>query len=235
MRLKFSRRRMLVRSGQTIAVGAVVFPFLSLGKNSPSSDGKWGAVVGNEIGAKVGQSVLADGGNAVDAAVAAALASGVASPNYCGAGGYGGHLIVARSGGKKVECIDFNTAAPGAARADMYPRNEKGEVVGASNRYGWLASGVPGTLAGLQLALKWYGTRSFAEVVQPCIKLARQGVPMSESCAAAIRNFAPRLRSDPGSAKIYLTNGDSPKAGDLLRNPEIAELYSTLGPAQFRG
>ena len=89
-----------------------------------------------------------------------------------GVGGYGGHMIVAPAGGKSVHCIDFNTAAPAAARADMYPFNEKGEVIGAVNRFGWLASGVPGTLAGLQMALERHGTRGFGEVVQPAIRLA---------------------------------------------------------------
>jgi gamma-glutamyltranspeptidase / glutathione hydrolase len=231
MRNKYSRRRMLVRTGQTIAVGAIVFPFLSFGRADSNPAGKFGAVVGNpagSIGPKIGERILADGGNAVDAAVAAALAACVGSPHLCGVGGYGGHMMLAMAGGKHITCLDFNTVAAAAARPDMYPFDENGEVKGDANRYGWLASGVPGTLAGLQLALDKHGTRSFRELVQPAVELARNGTAMDGVCANTIHNSAARLRADPGSAKLYLTNGDSPKAGDLLRNPDLAEMLSTL-------
>ena len=102
--------------------------------------------------------VLADGGNAVDAVVAASLAAGVVAVSRCGIGGYGGHMTIGLPSGK-VTCIDFNSEAPAAARADMFPLDKKGTVKGGVNKHGWLAAGVPATLAGLQLALDKYGTR----------------------------------------------------------------------------
>src|SRR5579859_2672838 len=104
-----------------------------------------GCVAGHAEGAQAGMRILAGGGNAVDAAVAAALVAGVVSPQMCGPGGYGGHLIIARPDGRVV-AIDFNSAAPRSARPDMFPLDDAGEVRGQVNKYGWLASGVPGTL-----------------------------------------------------------------------------------------
>ncbi len=218
---------MLVRSGQALAVGAVGFPFCSFGADAPTV-GKFGAVVGDAFGKTAGEQILAAGGNAIDAAVAGALAACVASPHHCGVGGYGGHMMVSLAGGKNITCIDFNTAAAAAARPDMYPFDEKGEVKGAANRYGWLASGVPGTLAGLQMALDKFGARSFREVVQPAIQLARDGSPLDSICANAIKNSAARLAKDPGSAKLYLARGNSPQPGDVLQNPDLARLLSLL-------
>src|SRR5437588_331759 len=81
-------------------------------------------------------------------------------------GGYGGHMTLAVNGGRKVTSIDFNSTAPKAARDDMFPLDGQGQVKGAVNLYGWLAAGVPGTLAGLQLALDRYGSRPFAVAVK---------------------------------------------------------------------
>ena len=105
-----------------------------------------GLVTGQPQGAEAGHAVLADGGNAVDAVVAAALVAGVVAVPMTGIGGYGGHLVVARPGGK-VTAIDFNSTAPAAATPDMFPADEKGAVKGNVNTHGWLAAGVPGALA----------------------------------------------------------------------------------------
>jgi len=89
--------------------------------------------------------VLEPGGNAVDAAVAAALAAAVAAIPACSIGGYGGHMVIAIGG--KVTAIDFDTAAPRAARPDMFSLDANGAVRGDRNSRGWLSAGVPGTLA----------------------------------------------------------------------------------------
>src|SRR3954469_12510879 len=134
-----------------------------------------GLVAGNARAAEVGNQVLKDGGNAIDAAVAAALTAGVSVVHGCGIGGYGGHMVIALKGGKKITAIDFNTTAPAKATAGMFPVDAQGAVKDRTNEFGWLAAGVPGTLAGLQLALDRYGTRKFRDVVAPAIRLAREG------------------------------------------------------------
>ncbi len=137
-------------------------------------------------------------------------------------------MVIALAGGKKVTVIDFNTAAPAAARADMFPLDEKGSVKGRINFFGWLAVGVPGIPAGLQLALDRYGTRSLRELVQPAIELAQKGFIINKVFAATIRGCAARFAKDPGSAKLYLKNGQPLKEGDVLRNPDLAKLLSHL-------
>src|SRR5262249_34841571 len=141
-----------------------------------------GCVVGQPVAAKVGMDVLAAGGNAVDAAVAAALTAGVVAVQHCGIGGYGGHIGIAAPRAEAT-AIDFNTAAPLAASEDMFPLDEKGTVKGRINTYGWRAAGVPGTLAGLQLALDRYGTRPFSKLVQPAIGFARDGFEVGRPLA----------------------------------------------------
>src|SRR5438067_8028762 len=163
------RRQMLQRTGGIVAGFA-------FGSSARAAEGK-GAVVGHAEGAKAGNEVLAAGGNATDAAVAAALVAGVVGVHNCGIGGYGGHLVIALPGGKKVTAIDFNTAAPAAARPDMFPLDENGRVKGGVNAHGWLAAAVPGTTAGLQLALHRYGTRPLGQLVRPAIRFAREGFP----------------------------------------------------------
>jgi gamma-glutamyltranspeptidase/glutathione hydrolase len=188
-----------------------------------------GAVAGHPAGAQAGMEMLAAGGNAVDAAVTAALVACVVELPGCGIGGYGGHLVIAPAGrGREPIAIDFNSAAPAAARADMFPLDADGLVRGRVNEQGWLAAGVPGTLAGLQLALDRHGSRSFRQVVQPAIRLARDGFPISPSLASAIRNARPAIERDPGSARLLLSNGTLPRPGRPFRNPELANLLETL-------
>src|SRR4051812_46391218 len=86
-----------------------------------------GIVTGHPEGAQAGMRMLAAGGNAVDAALTAALVAGVVWPQMCGPGGYGGHLVIARAGGQVV-AIDFNSAAPRAARPDMFALDDAGQV-----------------------------------------------------------------------------------------------------------
>src|SRR6476646_5565350 len=164
----YSRREMLRLTGQALAAAAAVPPAIpEFRESNPTLAAKAGAIVDEKHGAEVGRRVLEDGGNAIDAMVAACLVTCIATPSRCGIGGYGGHMTIALAGGKTITSIDYNSAAPAAARPDMYPLDEKGEVVGKVNLHGWLAAGVPGTMAGLQFALDRFGTRSFAELVQP--------------------------------------------------------------------
>jgi gamma-glutamyltranspeptidase/glutathione hydrolase len=192
-------------------------------------DARRGCVVGHPEGVRAGMDVLAAGGNAVDAAVAAALVACVVAVPGCGVGGYGGHMMIAPAGttGRAV-AIDFNSAAPQAARADMFPLDADGQVRGQANATGWLAAGVPGTLAGLQLALDRHGTRSFRQLVQPAIRLARDGFPVSNQLATAIRGARDSLARDPGSLRLLLPNGMPPRPGRLFCNPDLAALLESL-------
>jgi gamma-glutamyltranspeptidase/glutathione hydrolase len=198
--------------------------------NEPPRPAGW--VEGHPVAAEVGRKVLADGGNAVDAVVAAALTVSVVAPQQCGPGGYGGHATFALDGGRTVTAIDFNSAAPAAATDDMFAPGADGKVKGAVNEYGWLAIGVPGVLAGLQLALDRFGTKPFADLVAPAIVFARDGFKVEAALANAIRSAAPRLAKDPASAKLLLPDGEPPRAGTTLRNPDLAALLESLQKAK---
>ena len=219
---------MLSRSARAALVAAIGFPALSFSQKTSAQRWGKGAVAGENTATAIGENVLANGGNAVDAAVGAALVACIAAPARSGIGGYGGHMVIALANGGKVTAIDFNTMAPAAARSDMFPLDEKGAVKGRANFYGWLAVGVPGILAGLQLALDRHGTRSFRELVQPSIALAKKGFVINKVFANTIRSGVPRFSKDQGSTRLYLTNGQPLKEGNLLRNPDLAKMLETL-------
>ncbi|HVT29187.1 MAG TPA: gamma-glutamyltransferase, partial [Lacipirellulaceae bacterium] len=111
----YDRRSFLAITGSAVAG-------LAAGSTARATATKKGCglVVGHREGAEVGIEIFAQGGNAVDAIVAAALVAGVIAVPKCGVGGYGGHLTVGMPNGK-LGCIDFNSVAPAAARADMFP------------------------------------------------------------------------------------------------------------------
>ncbi len=164
-----------------------------------------GLASGQTEGATAAEEMMAAGGNAVDAAVTAALVAGVVAVGGCGPGGYGGHMMIATPDGRRVRAIDFNTAAPQSATPNMFPLGPNGRVKGGVNSTGWLAAGVPGTLAGLQLALDRFGTRTFRQVVQPALGLARDGITVSPSFALAVRNAQRRLDARSGSRSFTVT------------------------------
>lgn len=211
-----TRRRFLA------SAAALVFP----GSGRADEPAK-GLVTGQTEGAAAGNAVLAAGGNAVDAVVSAALVAGVVAVPSTGIGGYGGHLTLARPDGK-VFALDFNGTAPTAARPDMFAADEAGAVKGRVNAHGWLASGVPGVMAGLQSALDRWGTRSFAEVVKPAVRFAREGFPVSRGLAGAIKAARDRFARDSGSANLFLNNGEPLAAGDTFRNPDLAAMLEAL-------
>ncbi len=215
-----------------LAGGAVVGSGLGIGGLHASAEGEPGAdhkgcIVGQPEGARAGEEVLAAGGNAVDAVVAAALVAGVVAVQQCGIGGYGGHMVIALAGGK-VTAIDFNSAAPRAARPDMFAATDRGGVKEHINEVGWLAAGVPGTLAGMQLALDRYGTQSFRRLVQPALRYARDGFKVSTQLANAIKGLKQQLARDPGSARLLLDRGEPLRVGSTYRNPDLAAMLQTL-------
>jgi gamma-glutamyltranspeptidase / glutathione hydrolase len=214
-------RRDALKLAAGVCLGGGLAP---LGAAEPATGG---VVEGLPEASKAGAAILVAGGNAVDAAVAAALVAGVVAPHLCGPGGYGGHMVVGSPDGQ-VTGIDFNSTAPAAATPDMFPMGENGRVKGEINFYGWKAAGVPGTLAGLDVALTRIGTRKLADVAEPAIRAARDGFPVSTYLANSVRGNRARLARDPELAKLLLPGGEPPKAGDVLKNPDLAAMFEAL-------
>src|SRR5882672_9003924 len=147
----FPHRRTFLTQSVGMAPGSAI-----AGTFGPEDAAPRGLVTGQPEAAEVGNAVLAAGGNSIDAIVAAALVAGVVALPATGIGGYGGHLVVAGPN-RKPTAIDFNSTAPAAAKADMFKADDQGKVAGGANSHGWLATGVPGVLAGLQMALDKFG------------------------------------------------------------------------------
>jgi gamma-glutamyltranspeptidase/glutathione hydrolase len=221
----WTRREMLKLTGGLVAVNAVTTrPPLAEAQETVTR----GLVSGGPRAAAVGQQVLNEGGNAIDAAVAAALAAAVGAPAACGIGGYGGHMVIALAGGKKITAIDFNSTAPAAAKAEMFPADANGAVRDRINEFGWIAPGVPGTLAGLHLALEKYGTKPFRDVVGPAIQIAREGIPVGEPLNRAITAVLGPIRRDPASAKLLLKDSEPLPVGTIYRNRDLATMLEQL-------
>jgi gamma-glutamyltranspeptidase/glutathione hydrolase len=165
--------------------------------------------------ARVGRNALESGGNAVDAAAATVFALNVARPQSCGIGGGGFMLYRSRTG--KVSALDFRETAGAAATPTMFagPGLHKTFT-------GHLTVGVPGVVAGMEAALKRYGTRSLAESITPAERLARQGFRVPLSLQGAAEDNAKRLVTFPNTAAVWLPGGQPIKAGTILRQPELA-------------
>src|SRR5260221_8662103 len=131
-----------------------------------------------ELGSRAGVEILQKGGNAVDAAVATAFALAVVEPAAGNIGG-GGFMLIRLAGGKTT-FFDYREMAPGKATRDMYIKPD-GKLDEKSSTIGYRSVAVPGTVAGLALALKTQCTMKLADVIRTAIRLADQGFPLSET------------------------------------------------------
>ncbi len=222
-------RRQVLQLASVTASGSMLGPLHAQEGRADVSVSEHGAIAAARAPTpvRIGQDILARGGNAVDAAVAAALTAAVVEPASCGMGGYGTHITIATADGK-VTCIDANSMAPQAAGADMFEPDETGQVPGKVNYYGWLAAGIPGTLAGLQMALDRYGKKKFGDVAEAAIGFARDGFVVNERVASSFRGASGHFRRDPASKHIYF-DGDEPiRQGETYRNPDLADMLEKL-------
>ena len=176
-------------------------------------------VTDEELGSQAGVETLKRGGNAVDAAVAVAFALAVVEPAAGNIGG-GGFMLIRLADGKAT-FLDYREVAPGKATRDMYIGKD-GKLDEEASVIGYRSVAVPGTVAGLELALKTYGTLKLADVMAPAIRLAEEGFRVSEKLAAELDEESPGLQTFPMSQRIFLNGGRLFKAGDTLKQPELA-------------
>ncbi len=181
------------------------------------------------LASQAGIEILKAGGNAVDAAVAAAFAIGVVEPNSNGIGGEG-MMVIYLVKGRKAIAVDYRSAAPASAApaSAAYP-----EKVPSS---GHAATAIPGTVAGLSLALDKYGSMPLARVLEPAIKLASDGFAISSTLATIIIDNFEAISQEESLAKIFCPDGLPLEAGDSLKNPDLAEslrMIAVGGPDVF--
>jgi len=178
--------------------------------------------------ARAGAEVLARGGNAVDAAVATALALGVVSSGGSGLGG-GGFLVLSTVKDHRVRVLDFRETAPAAASRDMFLVD--GKFVPERSKWGGLAVAIPGEPAGLAEVEAKFGKLGLEAAAAPAIKLARDGFPASEHLTTAAARILGRLgaNADEPLRAMLAPGGKSLAPGDRLKRPELARTLELFG------
>ena len=196
-----------------------------------------GMVVAQEkIAARIGADVLRRGGNAVDAAVATGFAMAVTYPRAGNIGG-GGFMVIHSADHQEDVAIDYRETAPGATTPQIF-LGPDGKPDIAKSRDSALGIGVPGTVAGLTLALAKYGSGKFtlAKLLQPAIDLARQGLVLTDDMADTLPGIHRRLARWPASAKIFSrADGTSLREGDTLVQTDLAATLSAIAEQGPRG
>ncbi len=236
MSLPLSRRSLIASLLATTAL-----PRAALGQAEPAQQpiiSDWprrqpvfaagGMVASQEaLATRVGVEVLEQGGNAVDAAVAVGFALAVTLPRAGNIGG-GGFMIVHRADRNATVAVDFRETAPASMNKDVY-LNEKGEADLKRSQDSGLGVGVPGTVAGLALALEKHGSGRFtlAQLISPAIQLAADGFLVGDDLAFSLKQAESRLKRFPSTAAIFMT----PDGGALPRgaNLQQVDLALTLG------
>ena len=199
------------------SAAAAQSPAQATNRDTTTVASKRGLVVSvSGIASDIGASILAKGGNAVDAAVATGFALAVTHPSAGNLGG-GGFMIVRTADGNATT-FDYRERAPGAATPTMYLKPD-GTIDRSLTRAGWLAPGVPGTVRGLAVAHKRFGKLSWADVVRPAARLASAGFPLSRALAADLNRTVTRhMAPFPSSVAAYgKPGGGEWKEGDTLR------------------
>ena len=184
--------------------------------------GKNGMVASEQgLATQVGLDILKQGGNAIDAAVAVGFALAVVLPNAGNIGG-GGFMVLHDDKTGKDVAIDFREIAPAKASRDMYLDNQ-GNVIDGKSLFTHDASGVPGTVAGMEHALKKWGTMPLSKVLEPAIKLADKGFIVSDVLAQTLKEEKSTLGKWSASKAIFFKNGEPLKSGDLLVQKDLAK------------
>jgi gamma-glutamyltranspeptidase/glutathione hydrolase len=200
-------------------------------------DAKHGMVVAQEKrAAAIGAEILARGGNAVDAAVATGFAMAVTYPRAGNLGG-GGFMVIHLADRDRNVAIDYRETAPGATTRDIF-LGADGKPEPAKSRDSALGIGVPGTVAGLTLALGQYGSGKFtlADLLKPAITLARDGFKIGDDTAATLPQWHRRLARWPSSVKIFSRpDGGSLREGDLLVQTDLAGTLTAIAERGPRG
>jgi len=191
------------------------------------------AVSAHPLASDAGLRVLQQGGNAVDAAVATALAISVVEPFSAGIGG-GGFLLLRRAETGTVQALDFRERAPKRATRDMY-LDKQGKVRQRASLDGHLAAGIPGTVAGLYTVHREYGKLPWATVVAPAIALAENGFPVSSRFTKAVERRQDVIKKNPAARAVFTRSGVLYKPGELLVQRDLARTLRNIAvdPASF--
>ncbi len=226
MSLKLSR-------SVSVLLGALLLAGMPAYALSPVA-ARQGMVASSEpLASQAGVEILQAGGNAVDAAVAVGFVLAVTYPQAGNLGGGGFMLVRLADGHARV--VDYREWAPAVASRTMYQDSE-GNPIPALSTVGAHAAGIPGTVMGLALAEKTYGKLGLQRVLEPALRLAKEGFPVSYSLAQALRSERGLLEKFDGSRRIFLNNGHLYEPGATFTQPELARTLAEIaahGPQGF--
>jgi gamma-glutamyltranspeptidase/glutathione hydrolase len=200
---------------------------LAQSQKQPTAVGTGGAAASVDIdGTSAAIQALKDGGNAVDAAVAAASVLGVTEPYSCGIGG-GGFMVIRTASGK-VTTIDGREESPARMQPDSFWEN--GAPLAFNDaRFSGISAGIPGTPATWDLALRRYGTWSLARALEPGIRVATDGFKVDRTFVSQTEPNVDWFNDIPSTAAIYLDPDGTPRdEGSTLRNPDLARTYRRM-------
>lgn len=186
----------------------------------------------NDVASQVGFKVIQSGGNAVDAAVATAMALAVTHPTAGNIGG-GGFLLYRPATGEPLS-YDFREVGPARSSPEMWMKDGKYDFDTHHNSH--LSVGVPGTVAGLYLAWKEQGSKPWKDLVQPAVALARDGFEVTHGLARSLAGQLDEFKKYPASLAQFSKNGKPYEAGDILKQPDLAKTLQRIadqGPAGF--
>ena len=189
-------------------------------------------VTAQHLATQVGVDVLKKGGNAVDAAVAVGYALAVVYPAAGNLGG-GGFMTITLADGRKT-FVDFREKAPLAASANMY-LDANGNVIPGLSEMGHLAVAVPGTVAGMELALNKYGKLKRAELIAPAIRLAKEGYVLRQGDVEMLEAGTEGFKKDAPTAAIFLNKGQPYKAGEKLVQKDLAATLTAVSQQGSKG
>ncbi|ALK95836.1 gamma-glutamyltransferase [Massilia sp. WF1] len=215
-----------------LILSIVLAPPLALAK-TPVATGTGGAVA--TISEKASASAIAilnKGGNAIDAAVAAAATLGVTDPFSCGIGG-GGFMVIYLAKDKRVITIDHRETAPASFSPSVFQENGKPIDFDTAVASG-ASVGVPGTVRGWHEALQRYGTMSFKQVLAPAIEVATKGFPVSETFHNLTAENEGKFQLFASTSQLYLKNGKAVPTGTILKNPDMAKAYREIAARGYK-
>lgn len=219
-------RRVIPVTILALALHATSLHDLRGGARSPEKAKQGMVVSSHRLASEVGVEILKRGGNAVDAAVATGLALAVVHPVAGNIGG-GGFMIAFMADGQ-VTAFDFRETAPLKADERMYV-DSVGNYIKNLNHKGYLSIGVPGTIAGFDLALKRLGSSSWDELAAPAVKLAENGFPLSWAMVDEFRELTEDWKKYPSSAKVFFKKDTLPyEPGDIWRQPDLARTLKRI-------
>jgi len=230
-RRTFAVRRRAIPLGLAAAAGALICNPVQAAAPLAAESTTGMVVSAQHLASEVGAGILRNGGNAIDAAVAVGYALAVTHP-CCGNLGGGGFMTIHLANGKDT-FINFREKAPQAASRNMF-LDSAGNAVAEKSLNGYLATGVPGTVLGLETAREKYGTLPRTTLLAPAIRLAEQGFVLTRGDIDVLQVGTDAFRTQPNVAAVFLNHGDPFKPGDRLTQPQLAATLRAISDGGAR-